>query len=80
MNLSKQQTAVAAALAAGVPADQQRSVSCVADTSTPREVVVECFAPYNDHRWVNIVKFNKLVGIRSFKMNCFILERRRNGS
>ncbi|XP_040578587.1 uncharacterized protein [Lepeophtheirus salmonis] len=33
-----------------------RSVSCVADTSTQREVVVECFAPYDDHRWVNIGK------------------------
>merc|ERR1719356_1449735 len=53
---SKQQTAVTAALAAGVPAGQQRSVSCVADTSTQREVVVECFAPYDDHRWVNIGK------------------------
>ena len=27
-----------------------RSVSCVADTNTQREVVVECFAPYDDHR------------------------------
>jgi len=53
---SKQQTAVAAALAAGVPGGQQRSVSCVADTNTQREVVVECFAPYDDHRWVNIGK------------------------
>merc|ERR1719264_123410 len=52
---SKQQNAVSAALAAGVPAGQQRSVSCVADTSTQR-VVVECFAPYDDHRWVNIGK------------------------
>merc|ERR1719394_612357 len=51
-----QQNAVSAALAAGVPAGQQRSVSCVADTSTQREVVVECFAPYDDHRWVNIGK------------------------
>merc|ERR1719394_1437242 len=47
---TKQQTAVAAALAAGVPGGQQRSVSCVADTNTQREVVVECFAPYDDHR------------------------------
>ena len=53
---SKQQTAVAAALAAGVPGGQQRSVSCVADTNTQKEVVVECFAPYDDHRWVNIGK------------------------
>eukprot|EP00090_Calanus_glacialis_P002838 TRINITY_DN1209_c0_g1_i1.p1 TRINITY_DN1209_c0_g1~~TRINITY_DN1209_c0_g1_i1.p1 ORF type:complete len:1016 (-),score=414.02 TRINITY_DN1209_c0_g1_i1:154-3201(-) len=53
---SKQQTAVSQALAAGVPAGQQRSVSCVADTNTQREVVVECFAPYDDHRWVNIGK------------------------
>merc|ERR1719323_2390349 len=52
---SKQQTAVQAALAAGVPAGQ-RSVSCVADTNTNKEVVVECFAPYDDHRWVNIGK------------------------
>ena len=29
---------------------QNRSVSCVADTSTQQEVVVECFAPYDDHR------------------------------
>ena len=29
---------------------QQRAVSCLADTSSQREVVVECFAPYNDHR------------------------------
>jgi len=48
--------AVSKALAAGVPAGQQRSVSCVADTSTQKEVVVECFAPYDDHRWVNIGK------------------------
>merc|ERR1712051_355077 len=53
---SKQQTAVANALAAGVPGGQQRSVSCVADTNTQKEVVVECFAPYDDHRWVNIGK------------------------
>ena len=39
-----------------MPAGQQRSVSCVADTSTQREVVVECFALYDDHRWVNIGK------------------------
>jgi len=53
---TKQQSAVAAALAAGVPGGQQRSVSCVADTNTQKEVVVECFAPYDDHRWVNIGK------------------------
>jgi len=47
---------VSAALAQGVPAGQQRSVSCVSDTSTQKEVVVECFAPYDDHRWVNIGK------------------------
>lgn len=47
---------VSSALAHGTPAGQQRSVSCVADTSTQREVVVECFAPYDDHRWVNIGK------------------------
>merc|ERR1712110_462639 len=33
-----------------------RSVSCVSDTNSQREVVVECFAPYDDHRWVNIGK------------------------
>ena len=38
---------------------QHCSVSCVADTSTQREVVVECFAPYDDHRWVNIGKVRK---------------------
>ena len=38
---------------------QRCSVSCVADTSTQREVVVECFAPYDDHRWVNIGKVRK---------------------
>ena len=27
-----------------------RNVSCVADTKSEREVVVECFAPYDDHR------------------------------
>ena len=27
-----------------------RSVSCVSDTNSQREVVVECFAPYDDHR------------------------------
>jgi len=48
--------AVTQALAAGSPAGQQRSVSCVSDTSTQKEVVVECFAPYDDHRWVNIGK------------------------
>jgi len=31
-------------------------VSCVSDTTTQKEVVVECFAPYDDHRWVNIGK------------------------
>ncbi len=30
---------------------QNRAVSCVADTSTQKEVVVECFAPYDDHRY-----------------------------
>ena len=60
---SKQQNAVSAALAAGVPAGQQRSVSCVADTSTQREVVVECFAPYDDHRWVNIGKVTIILGV-----------------
>ena len=35
----------------GVGSSQaSRSVSCVADTNTQREVVVECFAPYDDHR------------------------------
>ncbi|XP_023338617.1 nucleolar and coiled-body phosphoprotein 1 isoform X2 [Eurytemora carolleeae] len=53
---SRNAAAVSAALAAGVPAGQQRSVSCVSDTTTQKEVVVECFAPYDDHRWVNIGK------------------------
>ena len=53
---SRQQLAVAQALTAGVPGGQQRTVSCVTDTDTQREVVVECFAPYDDHRWVNIGK------------------------
>jgi len=53
---TKGQAAISAALQTGTPAGQQRSVSCVADTSTQREVVVECFAPYDDHRWVNIGK------------------------
>ena len=53
---SRQQSAVAQALAAGAPGGQQRSVSCVADINTQREVVVECFAPYDDHRWVDIGK------------------------
>ena len=44
---------------------QHCSVSCVADTSTQREVVVECFAPYDDHRWVNIGKVRK---------HCFFLQ------
>jgi len=52
-SLTKNQTVAAE------PATQDgganRSVSCVAD-STQREVVVECFAPYDDHRWVNIGK------------------------
>ena len=34
-----------------------RSVSCVADTNTQREVVVECFAPYDDHRCALIRHF-----------------------
>ena len=34
-----------------------RSVSCVADTNTQREVVVECFAPYDDHRCALIKHF-----------------------
>ena len=49
-------SAVAAALAACVPAGQQRSVSCVTDDNSQREVVVECFAPYDENRWVNIGK------------------------
>ena len=28
----------------------------MADISTLKEVVVECFAPYDDHRWVDIGK------------------------
>ena len=27
-----------------------RNVSCIAETNSQREVVVECFAPYDDHR------------------------------
>lgn len=38
----------------------QRNISCLSDTNATgnqqREVVVECFAPYDDHRWVNIGK------------------------
>ena len=39
----------------------QRNISCLSDQNTAagsaqREVVVECFAPYDDHRWVNIGK------------------------
>jgi len=47
---------VAASLAVGVPAGQQRSVSCVTDDNSQREVVIECFAPYDENRWVNIGK------------------------
>jgi len=39
---------------------QNRNISCLSDStaggSSQREVVVECFAPYDDHRWVNIGK------------------------
>jgi len=39
---------------------QNRNISCLSDAnaagSSQREVVVECFAPYDDHRWVNIGK------------------------
>ena len=42
------------------PAAAQRNISCLSDapagSSAQREVVVECFAPYDDHRWVNIGK------------------------
>ena len=31
-------------------------MSCVADTNTQSEVVVECFAPCDDHSWVNVGK------------------------
>ena len=39
----------------------QRNISCLSDSAqvagaSQREVVVECFAPYDDHRWVNIGK------------------------
>jgi len=42
-------------------APAQRNISCLSDANTAggsaqREVVVECFAPYDDHRWVNIGK------------------------
>ena len=39
----------------------------MADTSTQREVVVECFAPYDDHRWVNIGK------VQGNSMECMLL-------
>jgi hypothetical protein len=29
---------------------QNRGVSCLADQNTQKEVVVECFAPYDDHK------------------------------
>jgi hypothetical protein len=56
-------------------AGQQRSVSCVADTSTQKEVVVECFAPYDDHRCVLLVFSSGLririhfIRIRHFRMD-----------
>merc|ERR1712142_1007260 len=31
-------------------------VSCVSDTTSQKEDVVECFVPYDDHKWVNIGK------------------------
>ena len=38
----------------------QRNISCLSDPavggSAQKEVVVECFAPFDDHRWVNIGK------------------------
>ena len=34
----------------GSTSGQNRGVSCLADQNTQREVVVECFAPYDDHR------------------------------
>jgi len=37
-------------------AGQQRKLSCITDTSTQREEMVECFAPYDDHKWDNIGK------------------------
>jgi len=47
--------------AAKEAAPAQRNISCLSDANTAggsasREVVVECFAPYDDHRWVNIGK------------------------
>ena len=45
-----------------------RSVSCVSDTNSQREVVVECFAPYDDHRWdcvsriIYILQDNEQIG------------------
>ena len=54
--LRRQQAVVAQALTAGVPGGQQRVVSCVADSNTKREVLVECFAQNNDLRWANIGK------------------------
>jgi len=48
--IRKQQTAVSAALAGGVPGSESSS----GDTSTQTEVVVECCAPYDGHTWVNV--------------------------
>merc|ERR1712117_865139 len=50
-----------AELEATEAAPAQRNISCLSDANTAggsaqREVVVECFAPYDDHRWVNIGK------------------------
>jgi hypothetical protein len=51
----------------GGTSQASRSVSCVADTNTQREVVVECFAPYDDHRWTNIGK-NKTDAVQYAKV------------
>lgn len=54
------QTNGTAAAAASAATPAQRNISCLSDSnatgSQQREVVVECFAPYDDHRWVNIGK------------------------
>ena len=51
-----------AAQSNGTGSSAQRNISCLSDANAEgsnaqqREVVVECFAPYDDHRWVNIGK------------------------
>ena len=47
-----------------------------ANHSTQREVVVECFAPYDDHRWVNIGKVCKSFMLSEVMKNFFAGKRR----